>query len=70
MQIEEERMSFLIRNEENSLFRLGRFHFVILNDEFFLEYFDGIQLLGRFGLSKHDFTEIALSEDSQEVKMI
>lgn len=70
VQVEEERMALLVGNEEHSFLRLGRLDLIILDDEFLLQHFDSIQLFRRFGLGEHNFTEIALSEHSQKIKMI
>lgn len=45
VQIEQKRMALLVRNKQHPLLRSGAFHFVILDDELFLEDLDGIQLL-------------------------
>jgi hypothetical protein len=70
VKIKQERMAFLVGNEENSLFRPYTFDFIIFDDEFLFENLDCIELLCRFGLSEHDLTKIAFSKNSKKVEMI
>ena len=42
MKVQEERMPLLVSNQEHPLLRFGAFHFVVLDDEFFFEHFNGI----------------------------
>jgi hypothetical protein len=51
MQVEQERMALLVRNEEHPLLRPCTLHLVVLDDEFLLQDFDSIELLGALGLS-------------------
>lgn len=63
-------MPGFVGDDENVSFRSCAFHFIVLNDELFLEHFDGVQLLRVFGLSKHDLAEITLTENCKEVEMV
>lgn len=70
VEVEQEWVTFLVGDEEDTLLRPCAFNLVVLNDKLFLEYFDGIQVLGLLGLRKHDLTEVTLTEHSQEVEII
>lgn len=70
MQVQQEWMSLLIRNQEDPLFRARAFDLVILDDELLLQDFDGVELLGTLSLSQHDLSEVALSENCQKVEMV
>jgi hypothetical protein len=63
-------MSLLVCDQEDSLLGPRALHFVVLNDEFLLQHLDGVQLLRALGLSKHDLSEVTLSEHSKEIEMI
>jgi hypothetical protein len=56
-------MTLLISNQEYSFLRSRAFDLIIFNDELFLQDFNGIQLLGCFGLCKHDFAKITFAKD-------
>lgn len=60
VQVQKERMPFFVGYQEDPLLRFRAFNFIVLDDEFFLENFDGIQLLGCLRLREHDFTKITL----------
>jgi hypothetical protein len=70
MQVKEEGMAGLVCYQEDTLLGLHAFNFVVLDNKFFFQDLDSIQLLSCFGLSKHNLTEVTLSKDSQEVEMI
>lgn len=70
MQIKQERVSLLVGDQEDSLLGPGALNFVVLDDELFLEDFDGIKLLRTLRLCQHDFTKITLAQNSQEVEMV
>ena len=70
MQVKEEGVTFLVGNEEDALLRLSRLNFVVFDDELFLQYFDGVELFGVLGFSKHDLTKVTLSEHGKEVEMV
>ena len=70
VQVEKEGMTFLVCNQEHTLFGLGALYFIILDDEFLLQNLDGIQLAGALGFSQHDLSEVTLSENSKEVEVI
>lgn len=70
MQVQQERMSFLVSNEKHALFRPCAFHLVVLDDELLLQNLDGVKLLRSFGLREHDFSKVSLAENCQEVKVI
>lgn len=42
MKVQEEWMPLFISNQKHPLFRFGAFNFVVLDDEFLFEHFDGI----------------------------
>lgn len=63
-------MTFLIGDQEDALLGFRAFHFIILDDEFLLQYFDCIKLLRALGLCQHDLTEVTLTKDSKEVEVI
>jgi hypothetical protein len=70
VQTEQKGVSLLIGNQEHSLLGPRALHLIVLNDEFLFQHFDGIQLFRALGLSKHDLSEVTLSEHSKEVEMI
>ena len=67
---QKKRMLFLVRDEKNSLFRTSALYFVVLDDEFFLQNFDGVQLLRSLGLCQHDLTKVTLTQHSKKVKVV
>lgn len=70
VKVQEERMPLLVGNQEHPLLGFGAFHFVVLNNEFLFEHFDGIQFLRGFRLRQHDLTKVAFAQHSKEVKML
>ena len=46
------------------------FHFIVVDNKLFLQNFDRIQRISSLFLCKHDFTEIPLSKNSQEIEII
>ena len=70
VEIQEKRMSLLVGDEKYALLRLGRLHFIILNDELFLQHLDGVQLLGRLRLGEHHLAKVAFTKHSQEVEVV
>jgi hypothetical protein len=70
MQAEQEGMSLLVRNQENSLLRARTLNLVILNDKLLLQHFDGVQLLRALGFCKHDLSKVTLSKNSKEVEVV
>lgn len=45
-------------------------NFVVVNDKLLLQNLDGIKVVGLLLLSQHNFSEIALTQDSQEVEVL
>ena len=70
VEIQQEWMPLLVGDKEDSLFRSRAFDFVVLDDEFLLEHLDGVKLLGCLGFCKHDLSEVALTQDCEEVEMV
>jgi hypothetical protein len=70
VKVQQEGVAFLVGNQEDALLRLGALHFVILDNEFLLQHFDGIELLGALRLRQHDLTEVTLTKHSKEVEVI
>ena len=46
------------------------FHFIVVDNELLLQHLDGIQAVCLLLFRQHDFTEVSLSEDSKEIKVI
>ena len=69
VKIEQERVALFIGDQEDSLLRLRTFDLVILNDEFLLQYFDGVKLFGSFSFRKHDLAKVSFAQDSEEIEM-
>ena len=44
--------------------------FIVVDDELFFQHFDGIQVVRLLLFGKHDFTEVTLTQDSKEVKVV
>ena len=44
MKVEQERMAFLVCNQENALLGFGTFDFIILDNEFLLQYLNRVEL--------------------------
>lgn len=61
MKIQEERMPLLVGDQKHPLLGFCAFHFVVLNNEFFLEHFNGIQFLRSFRLRQHNLTKVAFA---------
>lgn len=70
VQIEQERVSLLVCNQEHSLLGACALDFIVLNNELLLQDLDGVQLLCALGLGKHDLTEVTLSKDCKEVEVV
>jgi hypothetical protein len=70
VEIEQERVAFLVRDEEHPLLGPYALYLVIFYDEFLLENFDRVQLLCGLGLGQHDLAKVTFSENSKEVEVI
>lgn len=70
MQVGEERVALLVRNEEDPLLGACALDFVVLDDELLLEHLDGVKLFPLLGLCQHNLTEVTLAQHSQEVEVI
>lgn len=70
MEVKKEGMACLVGNQEHTLFGLHALDFIVLNDKLLLQNLDGIKLLGTLGFSKHNLTEVTLSEHSQEIEVV
>lgn len=70
VQVQQEGMSLLVGNKKDALFGSCALDFIVLNDELLLQYFDGIQLLGCFGLGEHDLTKVSLTQYGKEIEVI
>ena len=46
------------------------FHFVVIDYEFLLQDFDGVEIRSLFFFGKHDLPEIPFAEDSKEVEIV
>ena len=44
--------------------------FIVVDDELFFQHFDGIQVVRLLLFGQHDFTEVTLTQDSKEVKVV
>lgn len=65
-----ERMVVLSGFHQHASLDLGAFYFVILNQGFLLEYFDGVQVAIGFALSKNYFGEDSFPYCSEKVELI
>ena len=63
-------MPLFVGDQEHTFFGTSTFHFIILDDELFLKYFDGVQFLRCFSFSEHNFAEIAFAEHGEKVEVI
>lgn len=63
-------MAFFVGDKEDALFRTDAFDFVIFDDKFLFEDFDSVELFGGLSFGKHDFAEIAFTENGEEVEVI
>jgi hypothetical protein len=70
MQIEQEGVALLVRDEEHPLLGPYALDLVVFDNELLFENLDGVQLLRRLGLGQHDLTKVTLSENSKEVEVI
>ena len=70
VEIQEEGVSLLVGNQENSLLRPSTLNFIVFDDKLLLQNLDGVKLLCCLGLCQHDLTKVTLTQNSQEVKMI
>lgn len=70
MQAEKEGVARAVGDDKNISFRLCALDFVILDDEFLLQNFDGIELLSRFCLCKHNLSEVAFTQNSQKIEVV
>ena len=61
VEIQQERVALLVSDQEYSLLGFRALDFVILDDKFFLQHLDSIELLGGFCLREHDFTKVTFS---------
>ncbi len=59
----------LVRHSQDPLFNHGAFDIVVLDDDVFFEYLDGIELVGTFTFSQHDFAKGSLAQDHEEVEV-
>jgi hypothetical protein len=70
VEIEQEGVAFLVRDEEYPLLRPDALNLVIFDDKLLLEHLDSVQLFRRLGLGQHDLAKVTFSKDRQEVEMI
>ncbi len=62
MQIQQERMSLLVGDQEHPLLRSRALHFIVLDDKLLLEHLDRVQLLRRFRLRQHHLAEVPFAQ--------
>lgn len=63
-------MSLLVRNKKHAFLRSRAFYFVVLDDEFLFQDFNGIELFRALCFSQHDLSEVTLSKHSEEIEVI
>ena len=64
MEVGQERMTFPVSNQEDTLLGTNAFHLIVFNNEFLLEDLDCIKLSRSLRLGKHDLAEVTLTQNS------
>jgi hypothetical protein len=70
MQVGQEWVPASVGNQEYTLLRADTLDFVVLDNELLLEHLDSVELSRSLCFSKHNLTEVTLTEHSKEVEMI
>ena len=70
VEVRQERVPFPVGDQEHPLFRSHALNLVVFNNELLLENFDRIQSPRTLRLGQHDLSEVALTQNCQEIEVI